>query len=466
MNVDNAREKAAPAQLERRTLLKGITLSAGAVVLQPFLSSLRAQAAGKQPSPRIIFLLEGNGLWPYHIHPKGLEQHGNERSGTAEKLTDLRLADYELPEAIAPLTPFKDRMAIIKGVSHKIAGAGDHGKAYGGLGCFHWRRGPAAQTVDHALAETLGGIIPVVGLGLASRLETPFINSVSAKGPKRPLSMICQPELAFRSLFGSVAEGSAAKAFRARNKLLDWIRSDIRRVRRELPAMDREKLDVYLDTFEAMRTRQDKVATIKERLKDNEPAIDRFNSELETDRFEALCEIAAAVIASGMSNVLTLDAAGGLGNYHTWRNLGVMTDGHAIGHMHPDDPQRDKLAIPIRQFHAERIAALARRLDSVREGDGTVLDNTLIVWMSDSGEEHHGFCDQWPMVIVGDLGGRLKTAGRYLQYPKYNTPGHRTMANFYLALLHAVGDRREKFGEPDPALKDIDTAGPLAEILA
>jgi hypothetical protein len=103
---------------------------------------------------------------------------------------------------------------------------------------------------------------------------------------------------------------------------------------------------------------------------------------------------------------------------------------------------------------------------AVKEGNGTLLDNSLIVYLSDSAEEHHGTGQQWPMVLVGNLGGRLKTAGRFLQYPGYNKAGHRTMANFFLSLLHAVGDKREKFGEPDRELQDIDTAGPLTEILA
>lgn len=86
--------------------------------------------------------------------------------------------------------------------------------------------------------------------------------------------------------------------------------------------------------------------------------------------------------------------------------------------------------------------------------------------MSDSAEEHHGQGMQWPLVLVGNLGGKLKTAGRYLQFPKYGAKDHRTLGNFYLSLLHAVGDKRDKFGDADPGLKDIDTAGPLAEILA
>ena len=160
------------------------------------------------------------------------------------------------------------------------------------------------------------------------------------------------------------------------------------------------------------------------------------------------------------------DAACGPHGYKTWKELGITVDEHGIGHTHPNDPSRDKNAVPIRKFHAARVADLAKRLAAIPEGNGTMLDNTLIVWMSDSAEEHHGQGTQWPMVLVGNLGGRLKTAGRYLQFPKYGGKGHRTMSNFYLSLLRAVGDKRDKFGDPDNDLKDIDTAGPLTEILA
>ena len=298
--------------------------------------------------------------------------------------------------------------------------------------------------------------------------EAVVVNTVSAIGPKRPQPMICQPDVAFRTLFGSVAEGDAGKVFRARNKLLDWIRSDIKRVERSLPAMDREKLDIYLDTFEQMRTRQDKIATMRDRLKANEPSIDKFDSQLVTERFEAQSAIAAGAIASRLTNVVNIDASG-LG-YYTWKELGVEKDGHSIGHMHPSNPERDKLWVPVRKFHAERIADLASRLDTVKEGGGTALDNTLIVWMSDSGEEHHGFCAEWPLVTLGNLGGRLKTAGRFLQYPAYREgakeTANRTIRNFYLALLHALGDRRDSFGELDPRMPEGAQAGPLAEILA
>ena len=449
-------------RLERRTCLKGLSLGAGAVVLQPFVEALAAEAAGDEPPLRVVFVMQGNGLWPHHVQPKGIDRH------KADRLVDLPLADLELPEPIAALEPFKDRLGIIQKLSHKISGGGDHGKKYGALGCFNWRRGPLAQTIDHAIAGAQPNVIPVLGLGLQPSPEAVVVNTVSASGPKRPQPMICQPDVAFQSLFGSVAEGNARKVFQARNKLLDWIRSDIKRVERSLPAMDREKLDIYLDTFEQMRTRQDQIATMRDRLRANVPSIDMFNSQLATERFEAQSAIAAAAIASRLTNVVNLDASGVA--YYTWKELGVMTDGHAIGHMHPDQPERDRLCIPIRKFHAERIADIARRLDAVKEGNGTVLDNTLIVWMSDSGEEHHGFCAEWPLVTLGNLGGRLKTAGRFLQFPAYQDgakeSANRTVRNFYLSLLHAVGDQRESFGELDLKMPAAAQAGPLAEVLA
>ncbi len=454
---------------DRRTLIKGIALGAGAAFLRPFLDGLAAEAAGEAPPPRFIFMFENNGLWAHHVRPKNLGAKGDEKG---EKLVDLPLADLELPEPIAPLAPLKDRMSILMNLSGAQC-APNHGAAYGALGCYNARTqgtntqfaDPRMQTVDHVLAKSLPGIFPVVGLGIHANPEVVFANSVSVVDPKRPLTMMCQPHVAFQTLFGSVAEGRAGKAYAARNKFLDWARSDISRVRNELPAMDREKLDRYLDAFEQMRSRQDKVVTVKDNLKANQPATDKFDSKLKTERFEAQCALTVAALASRLTNVVVLDAACGPHGYKVWSELGVNVDGHEIGHM-VGSPQREPLNTVIRQFHAKRVVDLADRLAAIKEGNGTLLDNTVIVWLSDSAEEHHGMGEQWPMIVVGDLGGRLKTAGRYLQYPRYKQPGNRTTANLYMSFLHAVGDKRETFGDPDKALADFDTRGPLAEILA
>ena len=94
-----------------------------------------------------------------------------------------------------------------------------------------------------------------------------------------------------------------------------------------------------------------------------------------------------------------------------------------------------------------------------------MLDNTLIVYMSDAADSHHPGCKQWPFVLIGDLGGRLRLGNQYIDYPSYGNAGHRTIANLYLSFLHAAGERRETFGVPDSGLADLDQTGPLSEIL-
>ncbi|MEI7685545.1 MAG: DUF1552 domain-containing protein, partial [Planctomycetota bacterium] len=366
MNIfPNPLKMVTPDQLDRRSVLKGMTLGAGAVVLQPFLNGLAAEASGQAPPKRVVFLFESNGLNRRHILPRGIEIPRN----GPDRLIDRSLTELELPEPIAPLTPFKNRMTIMLGLSCKNANP-NHGAAYGALGCYPARdsaNGTNAvalgQTVDHAVAGSLPGIVPVVGLGVHMSPGTVFANTVSASAARRPLPIICQPDIAFQMLFGSVAEGSAAQAFNARNRLLDWVRSDIRRVRGELPAMDREKLDVYLDTFEQMRTRQDRVEANRDEIRANRPAIDRFNSRLQTDRFEAQCALAASALASRLTNVVVLDASCGPHAYKTWTELGITVDGHHIGHTPEPHDVHDRWAVPIRRYHAERVADLARRLD-------------------------------------------------------------------------------------------------------
>jgi len=119
----------------------------------------------------------------------------------------------------------------------------------------------------------------------------------------------------------------------------------------------------------------------------------------------------------------------------------------------------------IRRKCLEKLAKFIKTLDTIPEGDGTMMDNTLVVYLSDSAEAHHPRCEQWPFILIGDLGGRLKLGDRYLRYPWYGKAGHRTIANLYLSLLHAVGERRNPFGIHDVHLRDLNQDGPLAEIM-
>ena len=103
---------------------------------------------------------------------------------------------------------------------------------------------------------------------------------------------------------------------------------------------------------------------------------------------------------------------------------------------------------------------------SPQRNSGSAFDNTCIVFLSDAADGHHAANWEYPMVILGDLGGRLKTRGRYIEFPHYGRPGHKTIASLYSTFLHAVGVKRDKIGVPDQELAPEMQTGPLSQLLA
>ena len=97
-----------------------------------------------------------------------------------------------------------------------------------------------------------------------------------------------------------------------------------------------------------------------------------------------------------------------------------------------------------------------------------MLDNTIIVYVSDNSDKHHSSATEWPMVVVGNLGGRLKSTGRFLAYPRYGIAAHHhTIGNWLTTLCHIAGAPQDHFGQPDFALgREADQRGPLNELLA
>ena len=181
---------------------------------------------------------------------------------------------------------------------------------------------------------------------------------------------------------------------------------------------------------------------------------------------DILIAVPGAALIAGLTNVVTIRTDGLGTNYAGLGITGVNV--HGIGHgatpqgFDSPDAARDK----IRQCHIEQIAKLASKLKAVPEGDGTMLDNTTIIYFSDVGDKHHASNKQWPYIVIGNVGGKLKTAGRYIQYPGKGAAGHHTIANWWMTLLHAVGKPQDDFGMKDPNVSPADQKGPLAELLA
>lgn len=455
----------------RRELIKGLALGSGASLLNPVLLQLAAHAKGDASAirKRIVFVVQGNGMNPNHLVPIGVKRRPdgrNERPKNDDPIV-LDLKNLELNPALNPLDPFKDRLTLIQGLSGRIA-LSDHSTNHGALGCYPANKGPMAQTIDLALGEALPGIMPHLGLGLMNKPEFTMNYNFSASGPGKAAPIQCSPELAFKSLFGSVTDGSGKEAFDRKTNLLDFMAEDVRKSRNALATEEKQKFDQYLEAFESLRDRQAKIDSIRDTLKANTPKLEhRFMKPTETNRLEAQFEIAAAALIIGLTNVVTLVSGGGGQHYISYPELGIPVDGHHYGHGGGvEGKDHEDCFRTVRQYHAKLISGLASKLNTVKEGDGTMLDNTLIIYISDSGDAHHPTLYEWPVVMLGNLGGKFKKGGRYLQLPQYQAPKHRTMANFYLTLLEAAGKPRKKFGIMDPNLKDIDQNGIVSELLA
>lgn len=459
-------------KLPRRDLLKGMTLGAGAVVLSPFVERLSAANAGKAAPKRFVFIVESNGVPPAQLAPSGITRKPREQrpfNGPAEFL-DVSLTDRELPFSLEPIKAWKDKVTIVQGLSGRICGGG-HSNNFGALGAFAVRgesQNIAGETIDGALAKLIPGIFPHIGLGISKRLENNVIYNVSAWGPSKGLPTMCKPDQAYATLFGSIAGGKAREEFIAANNLLDFLKDDIKRFKTTIAGPEREQLDAYLENFETLRNRQSRLNDIEHTLREKAPATNnKYTSAIETDRLDAQFDIGAAALISGLTNVMTISSAAGIRDFDiTFKGLGINLDKHSIGHGGSfEGKDWAMLYNMIRRYHFDLIAGLIKKLDAVKEGDGTMMDNTVIVYLSDGAESHHSRCWEWPMVVIGNIGGKLKT-GRYVDYPGYGHKNHRTTANLYTTLLHLAGSDRESFGVADPTLKDINQRGPLSELLA
>lgn len=449
----------------RRSLLKGVTLGAGSLALSPFLDHylrLEAEDADQRLPMRFVFVVKASGLQAEFINPEGL-QHGG------DTLVDQPLAERKLAAGMDALEPYRQRLTILQGLSGRMCNYG-HSAFYGALGAYKASEQgqPQAATIDGHLSNLLPSVFNHVGLKMGDGSQGTAYPAISAAGKNQQLPFQCNPSLAFQNLFGSIAGGGdIRKKYQRTGNVLDSMAHDIRRLKTNLPSQGQEKLDHYLSGFEALKDRRLKLISMQEILKQYAPEVtDKYTSPISTHQLEAHFDMASAALISGITNVVTLHTDDLNSSY---QGLGITPKVHSVGHGASSGQltSQDCRNI-IRKFHFDLIADMAAKLQAIPEGDGTMLDNTIIVYLSDNADKHHSSATEWPMVVLGNLAGRLNSRGRYLAYPRYGAAAHRqTISNWLTTLCHLAGFPQDHFGQPDFALgKAKDQQGPLSELLA
>ena len=432
------------AAVSRRRFLRGT----GVMMSLPFFDSLPELRAVEQlsksatPNPypkRLAVLFMGNGINSEHWWAKG---DGSE---------------MELSRTLEPLAPFRSKLNVIDGLFNQPAvGVGIHpgqtGNILSGMPLMKGAVLRGGISMDQVLANHIGQetIQPSLILGCEQPMsgyhETNFSlaysSHISWQSADSPVPMEVYPSLAFDSLF----ENSGSKRMQS---VIDRVMEDASELSRKVSTDDIRKLDEYLGSVREVEKR---VSRMREsQMKAEENARDRDKSvalmsrpdsglpEDIRDHMKLMCDVVALALQTDKTRLATVVLCRDLsGLFYPF--LDVRRAHHSASH---DDLSEDYEKIS--RFYISNLAYLASRLDSMAEGDGTVLDNTCLLYLSNmfSGSRHDN--TKLPIVTVGGLGGTLKT-GRTLDYLTVGDE-NRKLCSLYLGLMDRLGLPLEQFGD-------------------
>ena len=410
-------------------------------------SAVRATSGGPK---RVIFFLQNQGFDPATCIPAGMKNSGS-------------LANAKLPEPISALEPFKDRLNIIAGLHGKHTSP-SHSAFFGALGGYRGSDGvaPSAPTIDYELSNLLPEtLLPHLCVGMDSMenmTAKPTVANLSASGAGQPIFMHSNPNLLYQTLYGGISEGDIRHEYEARSGMLDRIEQMVSAKGKDLPTADKQRFGQYVQGFHDINGLRGRLGKVSDHLRNFAPTVDdRYsNPEFETDWHDVLLDLGVSALKSGITSVLTIGSGRGE-IFGSWKGVGVEEQGHNLGHMdQPDNP----IWIKIRQYNSRMLVKLMEELESVPEGSGTMMDNTLIVYTSNNADRQHTTGANWPVMLLGNCDGIFKT-GCLTQLD-----GTRPINALYSTILETVGAPCERYNMSDKMAKKFDSgSGSLKEIL-
>jgi len=434
--------------LSRRTLLRGFGTSIALPFLDGMVPALAApNRAGAKPAVRMAFLYVPNGIIMKDWTPK------NDGKG------------YELSKTLQPLAAHRERMLVLSGLDQYNGqalgdGAGDHARAGASwLTGVHPKKTQGADilagiSADQVAARELGKAttLPSLELGLEdnrmagncdSGYSCAYSNTVSWKSPTMPLPPEINPRAVFERLFGDGETTDPvvrAQMARQDRSILDFVRADAARLGSGLGTGDKRKLGEYLDAVREIEVRIQKI----EKQDPNAvalPTLERPGGIPPTfeEHVNLMFDLMTIAFQADLTRVITL-MIGREGGNRTYRNIGVPDAHHGLSHHFNDSTKVDKLQ-KIDQHHVAQLASFLQKLHTTKEGDGTLLDNCMVMYgssLSDGNRHEHL---NLPAVLAGGGGGRIK-GGRHIQYKK-GTP----MTNLFMTMLDTAGVQPEKIGD-------------------
>lgn len=438
-------------RLNRRDWLR----AAGVCVGLPWLESLvpsRAIAANLPASRRRL---------AYLYVPNGVNVAQWQVTGSGES--------YELSPTLAPLSKLRKDITVITGLNHDNAtpgpdGGGDHSRATAVYltGVRPKKTGGSdiqnGISIDQLIAQQLGRATRLPSLELStdgarttgrcdSGYSCAYQFNLSWASPTKPVPAEQNPRSAFERLFGAphTGEGSAKARKQLRQSVLDFVRDDAKSLAKELSATDRDKLDQYLSSVRDVETRIEHAEQAPIAL----PNFQRPAGIPETyqDHIRMMFDLMALAFQTDATRMITFTLAND-GSNRAFPNIGVPEAHHQLSHHRGNAATLEKIA-RIDRFYVEQFAWFLERLRGIPEGDGTLLDHSMVLYGGCISEGNQHLHSNLPIVLAGRGGGTLQP-GKRLEAGDL-TP----MCNLHLALAQRLGLKLDRFGDSTGVLKGI-----------
>ncbi len=379
--------------------------------------------------------------------------------------------DFELPLILEPLKEHRHDLQVMTGLAHTRArangdGAGDHARANATfLTGMQARKTAGADiragiSVDQVAASKIGRLTRFPSLELScdrgrmagecdSGYSCAYQFNIAWKSPTTPMAPEIDPRQVFERLFSSGRKGdideNRALRDRYQKSILDFVLEDARRLKSNLGYTDRRKVDEYLTAVRELETRLENAERFAAMMPDYQKPTG-IPKEYE-QHIRLMYDLMALAFQTDTTRISTFMVAHD-GSNRSYPFIGVSEGHHDLSHHGNDEVKKQKIA-QINRFHTTQFAYFLEKLKGVKEGEGTLLDNCMIVYggaiADGNAHAHHDL----PVLLAGKGSGTL-TAGRHVRYPT-ETP----MTNLFLALLDRMDAPLERFGDSTGVLKDV-----------
>ncbi len=381
-------------------------------------------------------------------------------------------AGFEFSPILSPLTPFRDQILVLGGLNNKEAnardgeGTGDHSRAGAGfLTCAHARKTEGRDiylgtSVDQVLAKEFGKHTQLPSLELTLSFNNmvggcdpgfacPYTRTLSWSTPTTPLPTENDPRVVFERLFGDVdsTDAAARRAHRQRQaSILDSVTEEVAGFERGLGVGDRAKLNQYLEAIRDIERRIQRQEEQRDReLPTLHQPVGSIPANFE-EHAKLLFDLQIVALQSDLTRVFTL-MLGHEGTDRPYPELGIPDGHHPLTHNGTDLVALEKVT-KINIFHMTTFAYFLEKLRTTPDGDGSLLDNLIMVYGSGISNGNTHSHDDLPVMVVGGGGGQIK-GGRYLRYPWV------PLANLYVNLLGKLGLDVDRFGDSTGRLDSV-----------